>query len=202
MFRPFPELSILSDKASANASDRITSIRRRIANGNYAAAESESKALAGLALRGIDYYDTFDQMRLKYIVTSGYVSFALYTLVYIIETYGTRKDQQSSIAVAPSGTLDTMMFIVPSAITALFALERTPWYCLYAAFPLFYVRCLLQYAQHRYITNWQKSGGYGMSSILMSLSQCVLAIGVLFYIAVRPLSQRASITKTETSFFT
>ncbi|KAJ9092458.1 hypothetical protein QFC21_006840 [Naganishia friedmannii] len=183
MFRPFPELSILSDKASNNASARVGTITHQIARGNHQVAESESKALAGLALRGIDYYDTFDQMRLKWIVTAGYVSFGLYTLVYIVEKYGTNKDRRSGITMASSPSLDTAILVVSSAMTALLAFERTPWYCLYAAFPLFYIRCLLQYVQHRYSTARQQAGGSGMYSIVMSLGQCGAAVGVLFYIA-------------------
>ncbi|KAJ9114219.1 hypothetical protein QFC22_005671 [Naganishia vaughanmartiniae] len=183
MFRPFPDLSILSDKASINASNHVSDITRQIENRNYDAAEQESKDLARLALRGIDYYDTFDQTRLKWIVTAGYVSFALYTLVYIVEKYGNNKDRRSGIVIAPSRTFDMVILVISGSVTALFALERTPWYCLYASFPLFYVRCLLQYAQHRYFTTRQQVEGHGFYSVVMSLSQCVLAVGVLFYIA-------------------
>jgi hypothetical protein len=198
LFRPFPELSIFSDKAVATASNHITAIEGMIADGHYPTAERDSKALAALALHGIDYYDTFDQTRLKWIVTTGYVSFALYTLVYITEKYGTNKDRRPGIPITSSQTLDMVMLTISASITALFAFERTPWYCLYAAFPLFYVRCLLQYLQHRYCTTQHQSPRYGIYNILMTLTQCVLAVGVLFYIAVSSSSIRSVSWKIDT----
>jgi hypothetical protein len=97
-----------------------------------------------LALRGIDFYDTFDQTRLKWIVTSGYVSFTLYTLIYTVKTYGTRT-QSTPHKAQPSLSLDAAIILFSSIVTALFVLEKTPWYCLYASFPVFFIRSLLQF---------------------------------------------------------
>jgi hypothetical protein len=60
-------------------------------------------------------------------------------------------------------------------------LERTPWYCLYASFPLFFMRCLLQY--------WgQGVGGArrpaGQGEVLKVAASAAASLCILFYMAV------------------
>jgi hypothetical protein len=144
LFRPFPDLSVISDKASTTAQTKAANIEATITRGDFATAEKQSKELTALALRGIDFYDMFDQNRLKMIITLGYGSFALYTLIYTIETYGTLAGSKTYQA-SSSRRLDLAIAGLAAGIAGLFMLEKTPWYCLYASSPVFFMHCLLQY---------------------------------------------------------
>jgi hypothetical protein len=180
LFRPFSDLSVISDKASTAARTQAADIEATIAKGDFADAEKQSKELAALALRGIDFYDTFDQNRLKMIVTLGYGSFALYTLIYTIETYGAIVGSRTSQALS-SRKLDVAIAGLAAGIAGLFMLEKTPWYCLYASFPLFFMRCLLQH--------WSQGVGgartpAGQGEVLKVAASTAASLCILFYMAV------------------
>lgn len=183
LFSPFPDLSVISHKASTAAQAQVAEITAKMEEGDFADAEQESKELAALALRGIDFYDTFDQNRLKLIVTSGYVSFALYTLIYTVETYGLPSRTAMHFD-SPSPKLDVAIAGVATGIVGLFVLEKTPWYCLYASFPLFFIRCLLQHWDRR-------TGGLrehnGMREVVKVAASAVASLVILFYMAVSDL---------------
>lgn len=180
LFSPFPDLSVISDKASTAAHTRATDIEAIIAKGDFAAAGEQSKRLAALALRGIDFYDTFDQNRLKMIVTTGYVSFDLYTLIYTIETYGAVAGSRISQATS-SKRLDLAIAGLAAGIAGLFMLEKTPWYCLYASFPLFFIRCLVQYWTKR-VEGVREPAGQG--EVLKVAASAAASLCILFYMAV------------------
>ena len=122
---------------------QVAEIEAKIAKGDFEVAEKDSQRLAALVLRGIDFYDTFDQNRLKLIVTWGYASFALYTLLYTMMTYGSTA-RTRKVTPVPSLKLDIAIAGLAAGIVGLFIMEKTPWYCLYVSFPLFFTRCLLQ----------------------------------------------------------
>lgn len=180
-FSPFPELSVISSRATHTADALVAGIEAHIAHGHYAQAETDSKALAALALRGIEFYDTFDQTRLKWIVTTGYVSFALYTLIYTIETYGTTT-KSTSLGERPSRALDTAVALLAAVVVTIFVLEKTPWYCLYASFPVYFGRSLLQYALGK--SSVFRCNGKNAKDVAVSLSGVAATLGVLFAIAV------------------
>lgn len=190
-FSPFPGLSTISDKAAVASHAQVADIESKIASGDYAEAEVESKELAALALRGIDFYDTFDQTRLKWIVTSGYASFALYTLIYTMKTYGTTA-QSTLHQASASVSLDAAIAALTAGIVTVFVLEKTPWYCLYAGFPLFFVRCLLQYGRSNMFSarKWRVMSGKQAVAFVASV---VASIGALFYVAVSRLTSPSSI---------
>jgi hypothetical protein len=180
LFSPFPDLSVISDKATTAARTQATDIEGIIAKGDFATAEEQSKELAALALRGIDFYDTFDQNRLKMIVTAGYGSFALYTLIYTMKTYGSLASSSTHQAPA-SKRLDLAIAGLAAGIASLFMLEKTPWYCLYASFPLFFMRCLLQH--------WSQGVGgartpAGQGEVLKVAASTAASLCILFYMAV------------------
>lgn len=181
LFSPFPELSAISDQAAIAAKSQVADIEAKILKDEHAEAEGQSKDLAALALRGIDFYDTFDQNRLKWIVTSGYVSFALYTLIYTINTYG-KTTRSPTHSCPPSPTLDAAIAVFSAVISALFVLEQTPWYCLYASFPVFFVRSLLQYQLGvSHVVGWTAETARRAAVLV---SGVIGTLGVLFYIAV------------------
>lgn len=155
-----------------------------MAKGDFEVAEKDSQRLAVLALRGIDFYDTFDQNRLKLIVTWGYASFALYTLLYTIMTYGSTARTGTDTPLLPSLKLDIAIAGLAAGIAGLFIMEKTPWYCLYASFPLFFTRCLLQ--------SWIKRTGNvrrleHSREVAKVVASAGASIAALFYMAVSSL---------------
>ena len=172
-FRPFPELSVISGKASTAAQHIVASIEAQIFRGDFAVAERESNQLAALALRGIDFYDTFDQNRLKWIVTSGYILFALYTLLYTIMIYGPTARLAAN---EPSVKLDVALAGIATGVAGLFMMEKTPWYCLYTSFPLFFARCLLQFGIKGAGNLWKIGGLWGITKVAASAGASIAAL--------------------------
>ncbi|KAJ3330585.1 Glycosyl phosphatidyl inositol anchor synthesis [Blyttiomyces sp. JEL0837] len=77
--------------------DIITSdISKLIAAGNYGMAEAKSQQLAKLCVDGLRYYQTYDWLFLRSIISTGYCGWIAYSLSYVLEFYG-RKDPLVSL---------------------------------------------------------------------------------------------------------
>ena len=127
-----------------------------IERGDYRAAAIESRTIAGLALEGLTYYDTYDQARLRNIVSLGYLTFSIYTLLYIRHVFGT--STPSKIVPMNTLALDAVSIGLGVLVLAGAAVERSPWHALYAAFPIYLIRAII-------INLWETSGGAGLGSI-------------------------------------
>jgi hypothetical protein len=150
LFRPFPKLLNLYGE------DAFSSVRSLMKGGDYEAAIHESRTIAGLALQGLTYYDTYDQARLRNIVSLGYLSFSIYTLLYIRHVFGA--STPSKIICINTLALDAVSISLGVLVLAGAAVERSPWHALYAAFPIYLVRAII-------INLWETSGGAGSTTV-------------------------------------
>jgi len=154
-----------------------------IKRGDYRAAAIESRTIAGLALEGLTYYDTYDQARLRIIVSLGYLSFSIYTLLYIRHVFGT--STPSKIIPMNTLALDVLSIGLGILVLAGAAVERSPWHALYAAFPIYLVRAII-------IDLWETSGGASLRRIAagtvvkrvgllgsFSLALLIMAVGIV-----------------------
>jgi len=154
-----------------------------IKRGDYRAAATESRTIAGLALEGLTYYDTYDQARLRIIVSLGYLSFSIYTLLYIRHVFGT--STPSKIIPMNTLALDVLSIGLGILVLAGAAVERSPWHALYAAFPIYLVRAII-------IDLWETSGGASLRRIAagtvvkrvgllgsFSLALLIMAVGIV-----------------------
>jgi hypothetical protein len=158
-----------------------------IKRGDYRAAAIESRTIAGLALEGLTYYDTYDQARLRNIVSLGYLSFSIYTLLYIRHVFGTSTPSR----IVPMNTLalNTLSISLGILVLAGAAVERSPWHALYAAFPIYLVRAII-------INLWETSGGAVLGDLtagifvtrlgqLGGFSLALIAMAVCIVLAMR-----------------
>ena len=81
-FRPFAPLSGLNDPATF-----VDEIRQRIDAQEYLRAEILSKDLIQLCLRGLRYFQTYDWLFLRGVITIGYVGWCVYCAEFLIRNH-------------------------------------------------------------------------------------------------------------------
>lgn len=81
-FRPFSGLS------GANHPDiLLAEITSLIDKEHYTLAEQKSKDLMALSLEGLRYFQTYDWLFLRSVITAGYVGWCIYCLQFVIRNY-------------------------------------------------------------------------------------------------------------------
>jgi hypothetical protein len=148
-FRPFPKLLNLYGE------DALRRVQTLQDQEDYTEAGVTARKIAGMALEGLIYYDTYDQTRLRSIVSLGYWSFGIYTLLYVRHVFGA----PTPTRVVPINTvaLDVISVCVAAVVLAGAAVERSPRHALYAAFPIYLIRAILIYT-------WETDGEMRLSS--------------------------------------
>ncbi|KAI8897625.1 Phosphatidylinositolglycan class N-domain-containing protein [Globomyces pollinis-pini] len=79
MFQPFKPL--------VNYTSRLSEIKSLIDEKDYDLAERKSDLLVDLAIEGLRYYQTYDWLLLRTIVSFGYFGWIVFSSVFIIKTY-------------------------------------------------------------------------------------------------------------------
>ncbi|BGP29066.1 Glycosyl phosphatidyl inositol anchor synthesis [Rhodotorula toruloides] len=137
-FRPFPELVDSPERGYHSASSHRRDIEQLIDEGEYLEAEKRSVALGEIALRASNYFQKYDWLMLRTIVTVGYLSFMLLTAHSILSP-------SSSAASSSSSRLAVFPLLAFVALSARFAIERAPLsYYLYAFFPSLFTFLVLR----------------------------------------------------------
>ncbi|KAJ8296754.1 GPI ethanolamine phosphate transferase 1 [Rhodotorula toruloides] len=128
-FRPFPELVDSPAHGYLSPSSHRRDIQRLIDEGKYLEAEKRSVELGETALRASSYFQKYDWLILRTIVTAGYVSFMLLTAHSILSP-------SPSAASTPPSRLAVLPLLAFLALTLRFAIEHAPLsHYLYAFFP-------------------------------------------------------------------
>ncbi|KAJ3311978.1 Glycosyl phosphatidyl inositol anchor synthesis [Boothiomyces sp. JEL0838] len=70
-----------------NYTDILNTIEEDIERGEYEKAESLSSMLIDLSIEGLRYYQTYDWLLLRTIVSLGYLGWIAYSVLFIIHTY-------------------------------------------------------------------------------------------------------------------
>ena len=81
-FRPYPGLVGQHDPTLLTSE-----IKRLITDKDYELAEKKSKELIELCLRGLRYYQTYDWLFLRTIITIGYVGWCIFCLEFVIRHF-------------------------------------------------------------------------------------------------------------------
>lgn len=81
-FRPFKRLSGGNDPDIL-----LADITRLINEENYTLAEQKAKDLMSLSLDGLRYFQTYDWLFLRSVVTAGYVGWCIFCLQFVIRNF-------------------------------------------------------------------------------------------------------------------
>lgn len=143
-FRPYTEL------LDASGAENVSSIAQLRESTDYKATITRARAITGLVLRGLVYYDTYDQSRLRIIVSLGYTLFSIYTLLYVRHVFGiNRSGDTPRMNTLP---LDVVAIGTGALVLAAAVAEKSPWHAIYAAFPIYLGRAIL-------VNLWEGSSG-------------------------------------------
>ncbi|KAG9256424.1 phosphatidylinositolglycan class N [Emericellopsis atlantica] len=130
-FKPFEALSA---EGSTPAS-RLASIRALIDAGKVEEAVEETDALMALALDGLRYYQTYDWLFLRTVVTLGYLGWMAYALTAVVDTFVVKEH------ISPSRKAGHLTFFSALLVTfyAYFYVSAAPWtYYVYVFYPVMF----------------------------------------------------------------
>ncbi|XAR51820.1 hypothetical protein NMG60_11006561 [Bertholletia excelsa] len=78
-FKPFKPL--------AHYSSMLDQVQNLISNRDYEAALELSQNLRSLALKGLDYFQTYDWLMLMTVITLGYVGWMVHLILHVLQSY-------------------------------------------------------------------------------------------------------------------
>lgn len=82
LFRPFEPLS-----GSKDPDAYVSSIRREIDDGNFAKAMEMSQELMEICLCGLRYFQTYDWLFLRSVITAGYLGWCVFCLEFTVRNF-------------------------------------------------------------------------------------------------------------------
>lgn len=113
--------------------DRISAIRRRIDEGLFEEAISESDALIKFGLQGLRYLQTYDWLFLRALVTIGYLGWIAFALTTVIDLHVLHGSAETSRTLPGTVFFSSILVI----LFASFIVSRSPvTYYAYAVFPV------------------------------------------------------------------
>ncbi|KAJ2182473.1 Glycosyl phosphatidyl inositol anchor synthesis [Coemansia sp. RSA 551] len=121
----------------------LARIQQAISAEKFDDAEAECLQLIALCLEGLRYFQRYDWLLLRSIVSAGYLGWIAYSLLYIFGEYilpdsSPRRSQRS-------GTIAVLGLVVFAAFSAMFYRQGSPaMYYAYAAFPVYFWAGVLQ----------------------------------------------------------
>ncbi|KAJ1799255.1 Glycosyl phosphatidyl inositol anchor synthesis [Coemansia sp. RSA 2399] len=150
-FQPYAPMHVL-DNMPEHALARI---RHLIGSHRYKDAETECLQLIARCLEGLRYFQRYDWLLLRSIVSMGYLGWIAYSLLFIFRSYvlpapsGPRQqlhavDSYRSKSARAVGVLGLLVFVL---FAAMFYRQHSPaMYYAYAAFPVYFWTETLQQA--------------------------------------------------------
>ncbi|KAI8930390.1 Phosphatidylinositolglycan class N-domain-containing protein [Entophlyctis helioformis] len=125
-FKPFQPL-VLHNKITER-------IQHLIAQDDYEAAERESTLLIQLCIEGLRYYQTYDWLFLRSIISFGYIGWIVYSTIFIVRTY-VPEDVKRAKGIPISATMvNSLGLSVLAGLSIMLYLKESPAaYYLYVA---------------------------------------------------------------------
>ncbi|KAJ3143464.1 Glycosyl phosphatidyl inositol anchor synthesis [Geranomyces variabilis] len=164
-FKPFAPL--------ARNEERVAAVAALIDSDRYEQAIEQSQELIKLCLKGMRYYETYDWLFLRSVISSGYLGWIAYSTLFIL-----RAGAPHDLKAGPRKTDTTVTVFAAAAFAALslflYSKDSPVLYYAYIAFPVyFWTECLRHRADITSLT----------SSVLRSRTQAVMTAGTIaFYI--------------------
>ena len=115
----------------------------------YTEAEQESRNLIQITLEGLRYFETYDWLFLRTIVSFGYLGWIAYSVLFVLRVYSnipqrlsiTDTNNGGKLGKGSSASLELKIVFVAlsSVLSLLLYLKQSPiTYFAYSAFPLFF----------------------------------------------------------------
>ncbi|KAJ3271888.1 Glycosyl phosphatidyl inositol anchor synthesis [Terramyces sp. JEL0728] len=135
------ELVLKPYKPLVNYTDILSTIEKDIAAGNYNKAEALSSTLIDLSIEGLRYYQTYDWLLLRSIVSLGYLGWIIYSVLFITETYYANPGRDLKATGHPPKVLHVQLaqLVIFAAFSGiLFYKESSISYYAYLVFPVYF----------------------------------------------------------------
>lgn len=115
----------------------VRNIERLISIGQYGSASSASVELLDDCLAGLRYYQTYDWLFLRSIISAGYSGWIVYSLIFVAQTYSI---PTSPLPSAGNGRLiNGLTLLVSLSLTLLLVYKESPvLYYAYGGFPIYF----------------------------------------------------------------
>ncbi|KAJ3219626.1 Glycosyl phosphatidyl inositol anchor synthesis [Dinochytrium kinnereticum] len=131
------ELSFVPFHPLLNHSTRMQEIETLIEKGHIELAELKSMEIVQLCVDGLRYYQTYDWLFLRSIISAGYAGWIVYSLLFIVRTYGGVGTSNVRKGVSDT-TVNSVSVLVMAGFSALlFVKQSPPNYYLYIAFMVY-----------------------------------------------------------------
>lgn len=93
LFRPFEPLS-----GSNDPDTYVSRIQQEIDDGNFVKAIEMSHELMQVCLRGLRYFQTYDWLFLRSVITAGYIGWCLFCLEFTVRNFVIVRDPAASVS--------------------------------------------------------------------------------------------------------
>lgn len=103
-FRPFQKLS-----GGSSPILLVSEIQSLIDTNKYALAEQKSKELMSLCLQGLRYFQTYDWLFLRGVVTAGYVGWCVFCLQFVIRYFVLTTQEPKKVTFKSQLTVRTIL---------------------------------------------------------------------------------------------
>ncbi|KAI9267946.1 Phosphatidylinositolglycan class N-domain-containing protein [Phascolomyces articulosus] len=175
-FRPFQPLSGL------NAPDAfVNDIRDRIEAGEYIKAEILSQELIQLSLRGLRYFQTYDWLFLRGIITAGYVGWCMYCLVFVIKYYMLARPTEKLLSKSGAWFMDILSISVFITLGSMIWIQNMPlMYYAYSLFPVYFWNQVLRH-RNTLMAGLQLATESGWGVFLLGIATFILTMEALVY---------------------
>ncbi|KAI9323207.1 Phosphatidylinositolglycan class N-domain-containing protein [Dichotomocladium elegans] len=130
-FRPFAPL--------ADPSSVVDKIQEHINNQEYVLAEDLSKELIQLCLRGLRYFQTYDWLFLRSVITAGYIGWCMYCMEFVIRHHVLPKVSIREPTRLEDRVVISLSVLVFTVLGAMVWIQNMPTiYYAYIFFPVYF----------------------------------------------------------------
>ncbi|KAI9475586.1 MAG: Phosphatidylinositolglycan class N-domain-containing protein [Benjaminiella poitrasii] len=118
----------------------VSEIQNLIDNKEYGLAEEKSRKLMTLSLEGLRYFQTYDWLFLRGVVTAGYVGWCIFCLQFVIKRFVLLSPQSQAQMTAKSQIMITLFsLLILGGLYIMLWIQRMPkMYYAYVFFPVFF----------------------------------------------------------------
>ncbi|CAO0798155.1 unnamed protein product [Mucor circinelloides] len=139
-FRPFSQLS-----GSNNPILLVSEIQSLINDHQYVLAEQKSKVLMSHCLEGLRYFQTYDWLFLRSVVTAGYIGWCVFCLEFVIRSFVLGHQSQTSLSIKSCLAIDFFSLVVLGGLYAMLWIQKMPsMYYAYVLFPVYFWNQILR----------------------------------------------------------
>ncbi|KAI8639449.1 Phosphatidylinositolglycan class N-domain-containing protein [Parasitella parasitica] len=139
-FRPFSQLS------GRNDPDVLVIEIQALINGHqYILAERKSRELMTHCLEGLRYFQTYDWLFLRSVVTAGYIGWCIFCLEFVVRNFVLRSQSQLSLSIKSCLTIDFFSLVILGGLYSMLWIQKMPkLYYAYVLFPVYFWNQILR----------------------------------------------------------